>query len=112
MLHAHLSSLLQKAYLDIAKREQENIDAMAVNKQLAKRMLEMAREVKVEDVSEVRDARVRGQLERLDGEVQSARREWRVWKSVVGGIVAGSGVDWAGDARLLEVVMDEEDEMI
>ena len=64
-----------------------------------------------EKVEEVKDARVRGELERLEEESKAARREWRVWKSVVGGIVAGSGVDWAGDPKLLEVVLDAEDEM-
>ncbi len=49
--------------------------------------------------------------EKLEGDVSNARKEWRIWKSVVGGIIAGSGVDWAADAKLLEVVMDEEDEI-
>ena len=40
-----------------------------------------------------------------------ACKVWRIWKSVVGGIIAGSGVDWAADTKLLEVVMDEEDEI-
>ena len=111
MLHAHLSKALQTTHLEIAKRESENVDAMGENKILAGRMLELAGAVRTEKVEEVRDARVRGQLEQLEDEVQQVRREWRVWKSLVGGIVAGSGVDWAGDERLLEVVMDEEDEM-
>ena len=112
MVHAHLSSLLQTTYLSIAKLEQENIDAISANKALADRMLELARDVGTEKVEEVRDARVRAELEGLEGQVRKARREWRVWKSVVAGVVAGSGVDWAGDPELLEVVMDEEDEML
>ena len=111
MLHIHLSKQLQTTHAAIAKHEQENIEMMAKNKALASRMLDLAKDVKIEKVEEVRDARMRSQLEKLEGDVSNARKEWRIWKSVVGGIIAGSGVDWAADTKLLEVVMDEEDEI-
>jgi hypothetical protein len=112
MLHSHVSSLLQSAYLSIARLEQRNVELMASNKVLAGRMLELAREVGEEKVEDLADASAKAELERLEEEVGKARKEWRVWKSVVGGIVAGSGVDWARDDELLEVVMDDEDEMV
>jgi hypothetical protein len=111
MLHSSLSSRLQTLHQRIAKLEQENIDMIESNKALAQRMLALAEEAKVERVEEVRDARVRGQLEKLEEDVKRARREWRVMKSVAGGIVAGSGVDWANNPVLLDVVMDDEDEL-
>ena len=112
MVHTTLAKNLQTTHLSVAKLERENIDAMAENKVLAKKMMELAKDVKTEKVEEVRDARVREKLEKLEEDVRGARKEWRVWKSVVGGIVAGSGVDWASNPRLLEVVMDDEDEML
>jgi hypothetical protein len=112
MLHSHVSSQLQATHLSIAKLESQNVEAIAANKALASRMLALAREVGEDKVEDIADARVRSELEKLEEEVRRARKEWRVWKSVVGGVVAGSGVDWAGDEELLEVVMDDEDEMV
>ena len=37
-----------------------------------------------------------------------AKGRWRMMKSVVAAIVAGSGVDWASDPNLLEIVLDAE----
>ena len=37
-----------------------------------------------------------------------AKGRWRMMKSVVAAIVAGSGVDWASDPHLLKTVLDAE----
>jgi hypothetical protein len=111
MVDSLLASKLQTINQKIAKLEQENIDMIDANKQLAQRMLELAHEAKAERTEEVRDAKMRSQLERLDEECVRARKEWRMLKSAIAGIVAGSGVDWGSDPRLLDVVMDEEDEL-
>jgi F0F1-type ATP synthase assembly protein I len=106
-----LSSKLQTLNAKLATLERENIAANEQNKELARVMLELANELKAEKVEEVQDARARAQLERLDDETKKARMEWRLMKSLVAGIVAGSGIDWARDPKLLGLVMDEEDEL-
>lgn len=111
MLHATVTSKLQSVHSRTADLEQENIEMIVQNKALAQRMLALVNDVKAEKIEEVTDARMRAQLEQLEEECVRARREWRVMKSVVAGIVAGSGVRWAEDPKLLEVVMDDEDEM-
>jgi ABC-type phosphate transport system auxiliary subunit len=111
MVHATLTSKMQTIHQKIAKLEQENIEMIDSNKQLAQRMLVLANDASAEKIEEVMDARLRKQLQTLEEECLRARREWRVLKSVVVGIVAGSGVDWATDPKLLEVVLDEEDEL-
>lgn len=111
MVHSVLSTNLQTANTRLATLERENIQAIAENKELARDMLEIANELKTEKVEEVEDARLRTQLEKLEEEVRKARIEWRTMKSMVAGIVAGSGVDWADDPKLLSLVLDEEDEL-
>jgi type VI protein secretion system component VasA len=111
MVHSLLSTKLQVANSRLATLERESIQAIAENKELAREMLKLANELKAEKVEEVEDARIRKQLEKLEDEVKKARTEWRVMKSLVAGVVAGSGVDWAKDPKLLSLVLDEEDEL-
>jgi vancomycin resistance protein YoaR len=111
MVHSVLSTKLQTANSQLTTLERKNIQAIAENKELAREMLELANELKAEKIEEVEDARLRKQLEKLEDEVKEARIEWRVMKSLVAGIVAGSGVDWNKDPKLLSLVLDEEDEL-
>lgn len=111
MVHSTLSSKLQEANFRLATLEREVITANEENRDLAHAMLNVANELKDEKVEEVQDTRLRKQLERLEDEVKKAKTDWRVMKSLVAGVVAGSGVDWASDSKLLSLVMDEEDEL-
>lgn len=111
MVHSVLSNKLQTANSRLATLEKESIQAIAENKELAREMLELANELKAEKLEEIEDARLRKQLEKLEEEVKKARIEWRTMKSLAAGIVAGSGVDWADDPKLLSLVLDEEDEL-
>ncbi|TQV99746.1 hypothetical protein V2A60_005186 [Cordyceps javanica] len=42
--------------------------------------------------------------------VREEKRKWRAVKGAASGIVAGSGVDWASDEALREMVLDPEDD--
>lgn len=66
------------------------------NREMAERIRELARKVEgveVEEEAEVREER--------------RREEWRlrVLRGVLGGLVVGSGVDWARDEELAELVL-------
>lgn len=56
------------------------------------------------------DADSRQEMERLEGNVRLSKQRWRVIKGVAAGVVAGSGVDWAGDDELCDIVLDPETE--
>lgn len=46
----------------------------------------------------------------LKDELRRARQRWRVMKGITSGVVAGSGVDWARDETLRDLVLDPEDD--
>ena len=56
------------------------------------------------------DPALRTQVRDLEAEVRDARRRWRVVKAGAAAVVAGSGVDWARDPALRDVVLDGGDE--
>jgi hypothetical protein len=112
MVHSTLSTMLHTTKSKLTALELEYKDAIAQNKRSARIVLDIANSLKTEKVEEVHDARLRAQLEKLDEEIRKTRREWRVLKSLTASVIAGSGVDWARDPKLLELVMDEEDELM
>ncbi|KAM0420502.1 hypothetical protein ACHAPT_011670 [Fusarium lateritium] len=47
---------------------------------------------------------------KLEAEAKASKQRWRVVKGVASGIIAGSGIDWARDDELRDVVLDPETE--
>ncbi|KAI0394777.1 centromere protein H (CENP-H)-domain-containing protein [Xylariaceae sp. FL0594] len=50
------------------------------------------------------------EIAKLESEVKGSRQRWRVLKGTASAIIAGSGVDWAADAELRDVVLDPADD--
>ncbi|KAJ3569199.1 hypothetical protein NPX13_g6162 [Xylaria arbuscula] len=46
------------------------------------------------------------EIVKLEAELKGSRQRWQVLKDTASAIVAGSGVDWASDAGLREMVLD------
>lgn len=111
MVHSSLAAKLSSTLSALAAAEKSNISANEKNKGLAQTLLDLAEETKSQSTEEVEDPKLRAQLQELDSRVQTARRRWRIMKSVVAGMVVGSGINWANDAMLRELVMDDEDEL-
>lgn len=90
--------------------EANNIKAMEKNKDLAGTFRSVTRRAQDFRKQTLEDTESMAQLEDLEKETSIARNRWSVMKSVVSAVVAGSGVDWARDATLQKLVLDEEDE--
>jgi hypothetical protein len=52
------------------------------------------------------DPRQQKEIERLEADVKTSRQKWKLIKGTASAVVAGSGVDWAGDANLRAIVLD------
>lgn len=108
--HTNLSSAFQKLLKEAATRSADNIRAMEKNRALTATLLALAQNVQAQRDEVARDPKFAAQLEELRNEAATARRKWRIMKSVVAAVVAGSGVDWARDDSLRDLVLDDEDE--
>lgn len=78
------------------------------NKELASQLLELtAQEISWRD--RVDDEALLARIEETEQEYKQTRAQRDTIKSVIGAIVVGSGVDWARDDRLRDLVLDELD---
>ncbi|KAF2500817.1 hypothetical protein BU16DRAFT_557265 [Lophium mytilinum] len=109
MYHSTLESRLSSTLSALAAAEKGSLIANEKNKELSQILLELAEETKSQSTDEVEDPKLRERLQSLDKDVKLSRRRWRILKSIISGMIVGSGVEWADDNVLRELVMDDED---
>lgn len=80
---------------------------MKKNQELASSLLSLAEESEVEERDETSNPELKRQLEDLEGEIQVGKSKWTILKNVISAVIVGSGVDWARDERLRELVTDD-----
>ena len=59
----------------------------------------------------LRDQAFKGQFDQMLEDTVTAKKRWRIMKTVVAAVVAGSGVDWARDENLRNLVLDEDSDV-
>lgn len=79
------------------------------NAELATKMLALAEEANTQSKESISDPKFRRQLEDLEAEMKISRQRWRIMKGTASATIAGSGVDWARDPTLLDIVLDKEE---
>lgn len=72
--------------------------------------MNLVAQIKEKKSGYMHDERTQQDLQRLEGELKTSRQRWRVMKGITSGVVSGSGVDWARDETLLDLVLDPENE--
>ncbi|KAI1073912.1 centromere protein H (CENP-H)-domain-containing protein [Whalleya microplaca] len=104
---AHQSTSLRTLLDEITATEGASQRLARENVDLASRVLELAAQTaQRRGAAAVEDA----EIARLEQRVRVSRQRWRVLKETAGAVVVGSGVDWARDPGLRDVVLDPEDE--
>lgn len=78
------------------------------NAELATTMIALAEEANTQRKEDVDDPRARKELDELELAMRSSRRRWRVMKGTASAAIAGSGVDWAREPKLVEIVLGDD----
>lgn len=92
----------------LSNAEVENLRMVEKNKTLASQLLALtAQEESWRD--KVDDATLISQIEEVEDEYKKTRAQRDTLKSVISAMVVGSGVDWARDEKLRNLVLDELD---
>ncbi|KMQ82293.1 centromere protein cenp-h [Lasius niger] len=81
------------------------------NAELTAVLCHLAERLKQKQVGSLDSPGTRSEMALLEDQVKSSRQRWRVMKGVAGGMISGSGIDWARDDELRDAVLDPENEV-
>ena len=93
----------------LTKTETENIGTLRMNQQLTTNLLGLTDQLKFQVPDKIDDPELRNTLDELQDNVKEAKRRWRIMKSLLSAVIAGSGVDWARNESLRDLVLDDRD---
>ncbi|KAJ4314167.1 hypothetical protein N0V94_006580 [Neodidymelliopsis sp. IMI 364377] len=110
MLQGSLASNLASSTRSLIEAEQENVVANKKNRELSKTMLALAETIKTQSADDVEDPRLREQIRSVEKELSESRRRTKTLKGILSAMIVGSGINWAADENLTELVMDDEDD--
>ena len=88
--------------------ESEHMVTARKNAELAATMLALAEEADTKRKEDIDDPKARQQLDELEVKMKTSRQRWRIMKETASATIAGSGIDWARDPKLLEIVLDND----
>ncbi|PQE25802.1 Centromere Cenp-H protein [Rutstroemia sp. NJR-2017a BBW] len=105
---AQLSNSVYSARDEINKVSIEHIVLSRKNVELSNEMLSLADQANANGKNDIKDPEVRAELDGLEAEMKTSKQRWRVMKNTASAVIVGSGVDWARDPKLLEIVLDDD----
>ncbi|TGO24216.1 hypothetical protein BPAE_0108g00090 [Botrytis paeoniae] len=105
---AQISSKIQSSREELMRESNENIITGRKNIELATEMLALAEEANSQGKENIQDPNIRAQLDELEGAMKNSRQRWRIMKNTASAVIVGSGIDWARDSKLLEIVLDDD----
>lgn len=80
------------------------------NRELAQTMLALAEQMKAQSAKDIEDPQLREQVAVVERELSESRRKAKTLKGIISAMIVGSGINWAADAALTELVLDDEDD--
>lgn len=107
---AKQSSDLNEVTYQLVKVQAEVQAVTKENVLLASNVLQLAEENQARHrVEDVEDIRLKKGLADVEKDLATSRQRWKAIKGVTSAVVAGSGIDWARDNRLQDMVLDPPD---
>jgi hypothetical protein len=104
-----VSKELLEARKELEQIESENIIAARQNADLAEKMCTLAEEANTQKKENITDPVMREKLEDLEMDMKSRRQKWRIIKGTASATIVGSGIDWARDPALVDIVLENEE---
>ena len=103
-----LSTKLLSTRNELLNVESEHMVLARQNTELATTMLVLAEEADTKRKDYITDPKARQQLDELEAAMKTSRQRWRIMKETASATIAGSGLDWARDPKLLALVLDND----
>lgn len=116
----HRRDVLSLVYENLAAAHTEILDALSnaevenrqiteKNQRLVRRLFELT-DQESSWKEEITDPKLKAQLQDLEADQKKSRARWETIKGIASAAVVASGVDWARDDALRELVLDESDD--
>lgn len=93
---------------DLGQAQTEHITTCAASAEMAASVIALAKKANTQRMEDISDSTARLRLNGLEKQLQISKRKWRIMKGTASATIVGSGVDWARDSKLLEIVLDDE----
>lgn len=110
MVHGSLASKLAAAIRALSEAEKGNIAANRENRELSQTLLALAEEMKAQSTEDIEDPQLRERVRAVEKDVKESRRRMRTLKGILSAMIVASGINWAADEALQELVMDYEED--
>jgi hypothetical protein len=110
MVYGTLSARLASSTRALCAAEQANIAANQKSRDLSQTMLALAEELKSQSAKDIEDPNLRIEIDAVEKELKESRKRAKTLKGILSAMIVGSGINWAADEALCELVMDDEDE--
>ncbi|KAK2873835.1 hypothetical protein FQN49_002020 [Arthroderma sp. PD_2] len=102
LITAHTSCIRELSNAEVA-----NIQSIKQNQELVQSLLELTSSEKSPE-DEISDPQLKEELDTLKAENRQRKADWTRMKRIVSASVAASGVDWASDEKLENLVLDDD----
>ncbi|CAN9316571.1 unnamed protein product [Alternaria alternata] len=110
MMHGALTSRLAHTTRSQSTAEHSNMTENQRHEELAETMLALAEEMKTQSAHDIEDAQLRQRVDAVDKELKDSRRRAKTLKGILSAMIVGSGINWAADEGLTELVLEDEDD--
>ncbi|KAF9740172.1 hypothetical protein PMIN04_001806 [Paraphaeosphaeria minitans] len=109
MVHGLLTTKLANTQRALSAAERRNIITNKENRNQSRTVLALAEEVKAQSIEDISNPSLREQVEKAEKNVKESRKRTAIIKGILSAMIVGSGINWAADEELRELVMDDEE---
>lgn len=108
LAYENLARLNASCLENQSNAEVKNIQAISENRDLVQVLLELTSKSNDIEKQDIEDPKLKEELRALEQENKTKRAEYTTLKKVLSAAIVGSGLDWASDEKLLDLVLDDE----
>ncbi|KAL5388425.1 hypothetical protein DPSP01_002998 [Paraphaeosphaeria sporulosa] len=109
MVHGLLTTKLANTQRILSAAERGNIATNKENRNQSRTVLELAEEAKAQSIEDIGNLSLREQVGKAEANVKESRKRTAIIKGILSAMIVGSGINWAADEELRELVMDDEE---
>ena len=108
----NIASSLRLTIQETSKTAAANLASMHKNRTLAARLMVLTDTINNRTQAVIEQTQSRTRIEEMKKEAETSKKQWTLMKRVISAVIAGSGVYWAQDSVLTDLILDAENEEI